>query len=66
MSALIQAMRFGKAQGWLSSSYLLPPVPVVVVAGACAGFFVAGADGLAVAVTGCLSEVLVTPAAGAG
>jgi hypothetical protein len=49
-----------------ASSYLLPPVPVVVVAGACAGFFVAGAGGLAVAAAGCLSEVLVTPAAAVG
>lgn len=47
-------------------SYLLAPVPVVAVAGACAGFFAAGAGGFVVAGTGCLSAVLVTPAAAVG
>jgi hypothetical protein len=68
MSALFSSDEIWKAEGHRrpSSGYLLPPVPVVVVAGACAGFFVAGAGGLAAAGTGCLSELLVTPAAAAG
>lgn len=46
--------------------YLLPPVPVVVVAGVCAGFFKAEAGVLVVAGTGCLSDVFVTVAAAVG
>ena len=49
-----------------SSDHLLPPVPVVVVAGACAGFFAAGAGVLVVAGAGCFSEVLVTACAAVG
>ena len=49
-----------------SSRHLAAAVPVVVAAGAGAGFLVAGAAGFAVAGTACLCEVLLTTAAVVG
>ena len=49
-----------------SIRHLAAAVPVVVAAGAGAGFLVAGAAGFAVAGTACLCEVLLTTAAVVG